>query len=540
MDKKSIAGYDIEGTLGEGGMGVVYRARDATLDRSVAIKVIRAGSLGAQGKERFLREARACSRINHPNIVTVYAAGEDEGRPYLAMELLQGETLRDVIKRGPIPWEEALRWTIDLLDALSRLHQEGIVHRDLKPDNIVVTSDGIVKLMDFGIAHIATGETLTQEGTMLGTVFYMSPEQAAGKKADPRSDIFSMAAVLYQMLTGHFAFDGEHPMAIMYSITNAPPKPLAEHGIDVPDGLQAVLDRAMEKRPDDRFPDAAAFRDALRELVAPEGLTHEALAGMRRKLILRYALVVVPVVILLGVVLVAQHARRPARDRKVAVQHNELAQGYLDKGKTDDAKNEFRKSIIADPEYALPWNALGLIAMNDGDLAEADSLFREAVRIDSTYAPALFNLGGLHFAKKDYEGADTFYREAIAADSSVGAYYNNYGAFLVDRKRYADALRILDMGLRVDSGESRPFLLKNRGRAAAGMGREDEAVRDWQEAVSAKPDLYEVQIYLAEWEEAHGRTKDAVARWQDVLKSESAPDQAKAREALTRLGQPVK
>ncbi len=182
MERKTIAGYTIDSTLGEGGMGVVYRAVDPTLDRPLAIKVIKRKNLSATAKERFLREARASSRLNHPNIVTVYAAGEEDGHPYLAMEYVEGRTLRDVIDEGPIAWDQATLWIADILDALSRLHENGIIHRDLKPENIMVTGDGVVKLMDFGIAHMAAGDTLTQEGTTLGTVYYMSPEQAAGKR----------------------------------------------------------------------------------------------------------------------------------------------------------------------------------------------------------------------------------------------------------------------------------------------------------------------------------------------------------------------
>ena len=142
MDRTKIADYEILGTLGEGGMGIVYRARDATLDREIAIKVIRPAALAENAAERFIREAKACSRINHPNIVTVYAAGEDGGTPYLAMELLHGENLRSIVERGPVPWKEAVEWTAGILDALARLHAEGIVHRDLKPENIIVTDGG--------------------------------------------------------------------------------------------------------------------------------------------------------------------------------------------------------------------------------------------------------------------------------------------------------------------------------------------------------------------------------------------------------------
>ncbi|HEU4364430.1 MAG TPA: serine/threonine-protein kinase, partial [Candidatus Krumholzibacteria bacterium] len=163
MEHKRLGGYELRDVLGEGGMGTVYRAHDPTLDRPAAVKVIRATSLSAEGKERFLREARACSKINHPNIITVYAAGEEDGAPYMAMELIEGNTLRAIMEKGPIDWRTATRWVVQLLDALQRLHAEGIVHRDLKPENIMVTREGVIKLMDFGLAHLTSQTALTQE-----------------------------------------------------------------------------------------------------------------------------------------------------------------------------------------------------------------------------------------------------------------------------------------------------------------------------------------------------------------------------------------
>ena len=191
MQGRRLGGYELRDKLGEGGMGAVYLAHDPTLDRSAAIKIIRAETLTTEGKERFLREARACSRINHPNIITVYAAGEENGTPYMAMELIDGRTLRSVMHDGPVAWRTATKWLVELLDALQRLHAEGIIHRDLKPENIMVTRDGIIKLMDFGLAHLTTQTAITQEGTTLGTAPYMSPEQVMGRRLDPRSDAAS-------------------------------------------------------------------------------------------------------------------------------------------------------------------------------------------------------------------------------------------------------------------------------------------------------------------------------------------------------------
>ena len=532
MDKKTIAGYTIEETLGEGGMGVVYRAVDPTLDRRLAIKVIRRTTLSAAAKERFLREARAASRLNHPHIVTVYAAGEDDGHPYLAMEYVEGRTLRALIDEGPIPWEKATEWTCDLLDALHGLHQVGIVHRDLKPENIMVTAEGVVKLMDFGIAHMAASGTLTQEGAAVGTVYYMSPEQAAGKKADARSDIFSIAAVLYEMVTGEYPFPGEHPMAVMYSICNLPPTTLAEHPVQVPAGLQPVVDKAMEKNRDERYPDAAAFRDALRELRERElGL---APAPSLKSRVLQIG-VPVAVVIVLAVVAFVLFGRggAPKPDREVAKNLNELGQSAQEKNDISTARDEYRRAIVADPGYKIPWNNLGILALNEGNLVEADSLFRKAISIDSSYAVALHNLASVRQDRGDLAGAEKFYRASLRADSTLLASYNNLGALLLQAQRSAEAADVLDKGLSFYPDQ--PYLLKNRGVAAQKLGNDDAAITYWKRGIEKDSTIVELQRLSAEWYERHGRITEARAHWEVVAGSPIEEERRVGTEALERL-----
>ncbi|MCK4236326.1 MAG: protein kinase, partial [Candidatus Krumholzibacteria bacterium] len=449
MDRKKLAGYEILGKLGEGGMGVVYRARDTTLDRLLAIKVIPPERLGPQGKGRFLREARICSRINHPNIVTVYTAGEEDGYPFMAMELLEGQTLREIIDEGPVPWEKALRWIVDILDALERFHREGIVHRDLKPENIMVTPDGVVKLMDFGIAHIPTSETLTMEGTTVGTVFYMSPEQVLGKKADVRSDIFSIGAVLYQMLTGAYPFEGEHPMATMYSITNESPEPTENFVQNLPEGLATILDHALEKDPHERFPDAGSMKNALLDLLQVEELarTQVSKADRRRTYILRIVLLTA-LLLAVAIIIIAQlfQGRGVEGNRALAKHHNQLAQNHERAGKIKEAELEYRNAIIADPEWEVPWNNLGMLAIGKGDLPEADSLLNRAISIKPDYAAVLYNLGTVRWDRNDFESAVRLFGAALKADPSFILAYNNLGALLLELDRAEDARAVLDMG----------------------------------------------------------------------------------------------
>ncbi len=221
-----IGRYEVLEELGQGAMGTVYRARDPLIERTVAIKTVSILLLqqeGADAESRFLREAQSAGRLSHPNIVTIYDVGEADGLAYIAMEYLTGMTLRDVINKGQIPLELALDTAVQMAEALAFAHEHGVIHRDIKPANVVVTGQrGHVKLTDFGIAHLVNSNH-TKTGQMLGSPRYMSPEQAMGREIDGRSDIFSLGAVLYEMLTGHYAFDGDSLPSIVYRVISEIP-----------------------------------------------------------------------------------------------------------------------------------------------------------------------------------------------------------------------------------------------------------------------------------------------------------------------------
>ncbi|RJR30883.1 MAG: serine/threonine-protein kinase [Candidatus Latescibacterota bacterium] len=535
-DPARIAGYDIIGTLGEGGMGIVYRARDAALDREVALKVIRPESLGVQARERFVREAKACSRINHPNIVTVYAAGEDGGAPWYAMELVDGETLRAVIDRGPVPWETATDWIAGVLDALARLHGEGIVHRDLKPENIIVTRDGAAKLMDFGIARMSSEASLTADGATLGTARYMSPEQVRGTPADARSDLFSLGAVLYELLSGESAFSGEHPLAMMYAITNDPPRSILELVPGLPGSIAEALDRALEKDPAARFADAGSFRDALGAALRPPS---PAAPRARSILLLKIAIPAAAVAAAAIAVVMNRGAERRG-DRPAAARHDSIAHAHERAGRMPEAEIEYQKALIADGSWEIPLNNLAMLYIRKGALAEADSLLRRAVSLAPRYAAALYNLGDVRWRLEDLDGAETYFRRAVDADPSLAAPYNNLGLLLVRRGKAEEAVRILDEGLareRTDPAEEplRGYLYKNRGLAAAALGRESEAGSYWRQAFEIIPDNPELLRLLAEWHTRAGRSADAAACWNRLGAVGSEADKAGAAEALRRL-----
>ncbi len=262
--------YEILGPLGAGGMGEVYRARDTRLDRDVAVKVLPEQlSSNPDFKQRFEREAKAISSLNHPNICALYDVGSQDGVEYLVMELMNGETLAERLKKGPLSAEQVRRYGMEIAEALDRAHRQGIVHRDLKPGNIMMTPAG-AKLMDFGLAKpggvrngvsgltaVPTQTTpLTAEGTLVGTFQYMSPEQLEGKEADARSDIFSLGAVLYEMVTGRRAFEGKSQISVMAAILEKEPTPMSEIQPMSPPALERLVQTCLKKDPEERLQSA--------------------------------------------------------------------------------------------------------------------------------------------------------------------------------------------------------------------------------------------------------------------------------------------
>jgi serine/threonine protein kinase len=247
--------YEVLERIGEGAMGVVYRARDKTLDRTVALKIMSA-ELNDEDELllRFRREAEAIGHLNHPNIVTVYDMGARDDRLYLAMELVEGEDLRALIeRRAALTIEDRARIMIEVCDGLGYAHSRGIVHRDIKPANIVLTPDQRVKLLDFGLARMASRPTITRQGVILGTPDYMSPEQATGRGIDHRSDIFSAGAVFYELLTLQKPFRGSTLHAVLYEIVSGEPEPILALNPEIParlaDLVESMLDKAPERRP---------------------------------------------------------------------------------------------------------------------------------------------------------------------------------------------------------------------------------------------------------------------------------------------------
>ncbi len=301
MDR--LGRYQIREIIGEGAMACVYKAFDPEINRPLAIKLLKAQlRLDGEYHGRFLREAKGAGVLSHPNIVTVFDVGEDQGHPYIAMELVDGHTLAEALKTStPMPTKDVVEIGIQLTRALDYAHKKGIVHRDVKPGNIMRLSDtNIIKVADFGICRIDGSEagdaTRTQIGNVLGTPHYMSPEQVIGEKVDSRSDLFSAGVVLYQLLTGHLPFEGDTLISVAYKITKTDPPSLDKVRADLPLSLRRIIERALKKQPEKRFQSGEEFAQALEGVARELAETGQKQGRRGIPLAIRWALTMAAVV----------------------------------------------------------------------------------------------------------------------------------------------------------------------------------------------------------------------------------------------------
>lgn len=293
-EPRVLAGrYRVDELIGHGGMAKVYRGYDLTLGREVAIKILDPDlARDTAFRTRFRLEAQAASRMSHPSIVRVFDAGDSaadassDDPPYIVMELVKGTLLKDIIAAGPVPLDDTIRYVDGILEALNYSHRAGVVHRDIKPGNVMVTPDGKVKVMDFGIARAVSdsSSTVAETTQIIGTAAYFSPEQAKGEPVDARADLYSTGVVLYELLTGRQPFRGESPVAVAYQHVSETPVPPTELNEDSPGALDPIVLRALAKDPYQRYPDAAHFRSALDAAVAGEAPTRKQLGALTSEL----------------------------------------------------------------------------------------------------------------------------------------------------------------------------------------------------------------------------------------------------------------
>ena len=361
-----VGKYKIIDVVGKGGMGIVYKAEDTKLKRNVALKFLPPElTKDKEAKDRFVIEAQAAAALSHPNICTIHEINEEEGKTFIAMEYVEGQSLKTKIDRGPLKTNDALDIAIQVAEGIEQAHKKGIVHRDIKSANIVVTDAGQAKVMDFGLAKVKGGTLLTRKGTTLGTVAYMSPEQARGEEVDHRSDIWSLGIVMYEMLSGQLPFIGDREASILYSVVHEEAKPVSAWNPDIPTELQQIINRALKKKPEARYASASEMQKDLqkyRDSLKAEEMGVVNLRSFLRKI--RKPIVAFPTLIIIAAIAIAAfwYSNRQAKIRYARQELLPKIEGTLNEIKPGIENYYDAYKLILEAEKSIP-NDPKLIAL---------------------------------------------------------------------------------------------------------------------------------------------------------------------------------
>ena len=450
-----IGAYEILGPLGSGGMGYVYRARDTRLGRQVAIKFIAADiAADPTATERLAREARLTSSLNHPNIVTVHDVGEAEGRPFLVMELVEGQSLHDALAAGAMPMARAIDLAAQIADGLAAAHDAGVIHRDLKPRNIMLTTDGRPKIVDFGLgkagpratapeASTQQAEGLTDSRAILGTAGYMAPEQVAQRAVDFRADQFALGAIIYEMLTGLRAFKRDSAVQTMAAIVESEPVPLAELVPDVPESLARIVDRCLAKHPGDRYRSTLDLSHDLRDLRdAAKSASHSRSAARARPRRRRVALAGIAVGLVAGVVVVWQATRAGGaldQPRALLLRYDkadevERAAQLLQAEVQRSPANAAAHALLAEAMWRQYEHTRRAELIDGASAAAADAL-----RLDDRQARTHVVLAMINYGQGRYDGAKGEAERAIQLDARLGAAWRELGRVYLAQRSLAEA-----------------------------------------------------------------------------------------------------
>jgi Flp pilus assembly protein TadD/predicted Ser/Thr protein kinase len=572
---RRLSHYDVLADLGAGGMGVVYRAHDTRLDRDVAIKVLPTDRpLTQTARRRFQREAMAASALNHPNIITIYEVNSEGNTDFMVMEYVRGATLSSVLKNRKLELSEAIRYCIQIADALTKAHAAGIVHRDLKPGNIMVTEDGLVKVLDFGLAkfnpNMATGDseltdaertnqfTLTQPGAVTGTVAYMSPEQARGEPVDARSDIFSFGIVMFEMFSGHLPFVGPNSIALLHNLHFSPPRNITQMRPGVPKPLVSLIARMLEKKTEKRVQTMAEVGGELRRgavgLVDGPLTWHpsDATIDMARapsswqgRFSKRQIWMAVGFLVLL--VLAATGGWRwlrkpkmaqPAGTQEAPVEDNAYslyrrARGDLDHsdrdGSVDDAIKLLGRAVELDPQSAASYAALSdayeyknSFSPDPQWIKLASEYANKAVSLDNYLAAGHVSLGMAKMSAGDSTEAEKQFRAAADLDPKSAIPHRDLGLLYGKTGKGDEATEELKRALQIDPKDWKSYM--DVGLNAYQAGHFTDAASAWEMALKLEPDNVPALRNLGAAYHSLGRDDDAVAALQHALEIKPGSD----------------
>jgi eukaryotic-like serine/threonine-protein kinase len=557
MIGRRLQQYLVVEKAGEGGMGVVWKARDTRLDRDVALKLLRERISDRDNddvdRERFAREAKSASALNHPNIVTIYEIDSDNGVDFIAMEFIRGDTLAQRLAGGLLEIPVAIAYARQIADALACAHQEGIIHRDLKPGNIMITSAGALKVLDFGLAKTATPSelpaaesstiaSLTMAGSTVGTPDYMSPEQAVGDPVDARSDVFSFGVVLYQMLTGNLPFRASSRSELLRKLHVDRPAAIATLRPDVPPRLTAVVDKALEKRPEERYASMIEVRQALIDLderpVSTSAARSQASGAWSSPLRAVAVLVIVfgvswglgyaylknksapPPASPAGAAPLpqspheltqraAQLLQRQDRPDNVASAiglleqvltqapqhapaHAYLAEAYRRKNASNPdpqwarlAAESARRALELSPDLAIAHTMQGFVEYDGGRFAEAEARWRRAIELDPMSPLPYMGLGMGYAAQQRDQEAESALRESIRRRGADWRPDSELGTFYIRRGRFSDAIASYEAARDLTSDNT--IVWRNLGAAYFQVDRYDDAAAAFQRSLEIAP-----------------------------------------------------
>jgi len=591
MIGRTLRQYLITGRIGAGGMGEVWLARDTTLERDVALKVLPAGDTDAVlRKERFFREARAASALNHPNIITIYEINSDQGIDFIAMEYVEGRTLGAMLQEGPMAIDLVQRYAMQIAEAVGRAHRAGIVHRDLKPGNIMVTNDGLVKVLDFGLAKVshpsdasaatdmATQMALTRAGTTVGTLGYMSPEQAIGDHVDARSDVFSFGVILYEMLAGRLPFAGKTLSDVLHQLHFSEPPALESLRPDTPPSLRAIAVRSLGKRPENRFLNMSEVAIAIAggtpasdptvAISSPAAPIAPARRG--RRWIAIAALVAATVAGVAGAVawrsratdgssngsptssavasepegayaltrsaaaLLSRSDRDGNADRAItqlervltedpnsAIAHAHLASAYLRKQQTNPdpqwmhlARENAQRAIALNADLAAGHTAIGFVHLEAGERKEAAAAFRRAAELDPVNPFPHIGLAINFAAQSQDAAAEAAFGKGVQLGSQEWRAHSEFAQFYFRRGRYPAASSHWETALKLTPDNV--LVLRNLGAVYYLLGRHDEAASILQRALEVRPTA-STYTNLGTLRFFQGRYTDAVVAFEKAV-----------------------
>ena len=507
-----VAHYRIVELLGTGGMGVVYRAEDSRLPRTVALKLLQPElTRSPAARQRLLREARAVAALDHPNVCTIFEVGETtEGRTFLAMACYDGETLAQRLQRGPLPAAEAVEIAAQIAAGLEHAHERGIVHRDLKPANVMLTREGLVKVLDFGIAKLVDETRLTATGAAFGTPTYMSPEQIRSAAVDARSDVWSLGVLLYEMVAGEPPFGVDDPQAMFYSILHVDPAPLDARVPGLPRGLAAVVARALDKDPGERQADMGEVRQELARVGTDTAPTMRLQPQKARAKRWPSAAAVA----LLAMAALAVQAPQPPAG--LATQSVEAERLYVkgkylyDRGEFVRAQDFFARAVAEDPQFALAHAGLSRATVYLGFLGgeppaqaypAAAAAAERALSLQDDLAEGHLALALLRFfSRLDWDGAEEAARRAIELDPKLAEAHYVYGVLSINRGRLDRGLRELGRALERDPVVAKIYYQMAKGHLYRRDYRRTLAlVRQSEELIPARPMVAELLV-SAHWQ----------------------------------------